>query len=185
MWWATNQVLRIAASIILISAIGLTWYLNQKQTTAPTVITLSSSKTFLQDTLLNHIPVVLNKQSELVATLDKEKNKATIALKGEASFNVLPDFKGELIVEAEKTFVQHIGTHFNVKAYANDETIEVSVFEGRVRFYTNEGDGIFIEAGGKGIYNKVTGTFTSAAANENAIAYQVQKKFSNPCATKD
>jgi transmembrane sensor len=173
-WWATKQPIRIAASILLVAAVGLMLYLTQRQTLSPTTTTLTSTNSFLQDTLLNNLPVVLNKQTELIVNCDKKKNKATLALKGEANFNVLPDFKGELIVQAGNTFVEHIGTHFNVKAYANEETIEVSVFEGKVRFFTNQSDGIFIEAGGKGIYDKVKGTFTSSAANRNALAYQTK-----------
>jgi transmembrane sensor len=170
--WATNPVLRVAASLLLIATVGLTLYLTQKEISTPKAITLVSFQTILQDTLLNHVPVALNKHTELVATIDEEKNKAAIVLKGEASFNVLPEFKGELIVQAEETLIQHMGTHFNVKAYTNEEIIEVSVFEGKVHFFTHDSEGIFIEPGGKGIYNKVKRTFTSSAANKNTLAYQ-------------
>ncbi len=160
---------RIAASILLISVIGFWAY--QSFVGFNTTTQLASSTSIIQDILPDGTQVVLNKQSELSIAYNEKKKKGRIQLKGEASFAIKHEKDKELIVEAAEVFIRDIGTVFNVRAYEQSNTVEVSVTEGEVQFYTANNQGIFIKAGGKGIYNKLSKEFSLEAADTNIMAY--------------
>jgi transmembrane sensor len=172
-WLFQPVALRIAAGLALM-ATASTFYLWFQSTDEAKPFLITSAQTVVHDTLPNGVPVVLNKQSQLEIAMDEDKKQTKVKLTGEAEFNIKPGTTDKLLVQAEDTFIQHIGTHFNVKAYP-EGNIEVTVFEGRVKFYTEATEGIFIDAGGKGIYDKISKTFTSAAAGPNTQAYHTRQ----------
>lgn len=162
-------LLRIAASILLISALGIWAY---QQFLSPIERTqLSSSTTVVQDSLPDGTKVALNKQTAISVTYNSKKKQGRIKLTGEAKFEIKHEADKELIVETDEVLIRDIGTTFNVKAYPESNTIEVTVQEGEVQFYTQENEGIFIQAGDKGIYNKQTRTFVKEQADTNVISY--------------
>jgi ferric-dicitrate binding protein FerR (iron transport regulator) len=61
-----------------------------------------------------------------------------------------------------------------VKAYPEDNTVEVVVVEGKVMFYTDTDSGIYLSENGKGIYNKTTKTFSIEQPEENVLAYKTR-----------
>jgi len=83
-------------------------------------------------TLPDGTRVTLNAGSTLIyptAFVDKQRK---ISLQGEAFFEVAHDANHPFIVNAENIFVQVLGTKFNVKAYSDDNSIEVTLAEGSV-----------------------------------------------------
>ena len=112
------------------------------------------------DTLPDGSGVFLNKKTELAYTYDKKEKSHVVKLKGEAYFNIQHEDDKNFIIDAEGVFIRDIGTSFNVKAYPEDNTVEVVVEEGKVMFYTDTDTGIYLSAKGKGIYNKATKEFT-------------------------
>lgn len=168
-----HPALRIAASILLVSVVGFWAYqqfLNPVSKTA-----FASGASVLQDSLPDGTRVALNKQTELSVTYHSKKKKGRIKLKGEANFDIQHDVEKELIVEADEVLIRDIGTSFNVKAYPESNTIEVSVQTGEVQFYTQQDKGIFIQAGNKGIYDKQTKKFIKQEADTNVIAYTTRQ----------
>ena len=162
-------LLRIAASVLLISALGIWAY---QQLLSPVERTqLASATTVVQDSLPDGTKVALNKQTALSVTYNAKKKQGRIKLKGEAKFEIKHEADKELIVEAEEVLIRDIGTTFNVRAYPESNTIEVTVQEGEVQFYTEQNEGIFIQAGDKGIYNKQTKTFLKEQADTNVVSY--------------
>jgi len=162
-------LLRIAASVLLVSALGIWAY---QQFLSPVERTqLSSATTVVQDSLPDGTKVALNKQTALSVTYNTKKKQGRIKLKGEAKFEIKHEADKELIVEADEVLIRDIGTTFNVKAYPESNTIEVTVQEGEVQFYTQQNEGIFIQAGDKGIYNKQTRTFIKEQADTNVVSY--------------
>ena len=172
-WLFQPVALRIAAGLAIMATASILFlWVQSTDEVKPFLIT--SAQTVVHDTLPSGVPVVLNKQSQIEILTDKAKKQTKVKLTGEAEFNIKPGTQDKLVVQAEDAFIQHIGTHFNVKAYP-EGNIEVAVFEGRVKFYTEANDGIFIDAGGRGIYDKVSKTFTSAAASANTQAYHTRQ----------
>ncbi|GCC51235.1 DUF4974 domain-containing protein [Chryseotalea sanaruensis] len=165
--------LRIAASVALIAISGFWAY--QQFFSNTSRMTLASSAVVVKDSLPDGTKVVLNKQTEMSIAYDAKKKKGRIKLKGEASFEIKHDAEKEFIVEVEELLIRDIGTVFNVEAYPESNLVEVSVQEGEVHFYTQQKEGIFIKAGSKGVYDKISKSFTLQQADTNVIAYQTRQ----------
>lgn len=162
-------LLRIAASVLLVSALSIWAY---QQFLSPVERTqLASAATVVQDSLPDGTKVALNKQTALSVTYNSKKKQGRIKLTGEAKFEIKHEVDKELIVETDEVLIRDIGTIFNVKAYPESNTIEVSVQEGEVQFYTQQNEGIYIQAGDKGIYNKQSKTFIKEQADTNVLSY--------------
>lgn len=165
--------LRIAASVALIAISGFLAY--QQFFSNTSRMTIASSALVVKDSLPDGTKVVLNKQTEMSIAYDAKKKKGRIKLKGEASFEIKHDSEKEFIVEVEELLIRDIGTVFNVEAYPESNLVEVSVQEGEVHFYTQQKEGIFIKAGSKGVYDKISKSFTLQQADTNVIAYKTRQ----------
>lgn len=78
--------------------------------------------------------VWLNAYSSLRLPLNFANGKERrVELKGEAYFEVSHQPERPFIVMSGQQLVQVLGTHFNVKAYADERTIKTSLLEGKVR----------------------------------------------------
>jgi ferric-dicitrate binding protein FerR (iron transport regulator) len=168
-----NFVWRVAASIIVVVGIGFFGYrlLNPGKMKPIEVVAQKETKA---DTLPDGSGVFLNKKTELAYTYDRKKKNHIVKLKGEAYFNIHHDDDKTFIIDAAGVFIRDIGTSFNVKAYPEENTVEVVVEEGKVMFYTENDSGIYLSAKGKGIYNKSTKTFTIEEPEENVLAYKTR-----------
>lgn len=170
---------RVAASIIVILGIGFFAYqmINGSRNKS---VELVSQKETKSDTLPDGSGVFLNKKTELAYAYDKKEKSHVVKLKGEAYFNIQHEDDKKFIIDAAGVFIRDIGTSFNVKAYPEDNTVEVVVEEGKIMFYTDTDSGIYLSAKGKGIYNKITKTFTIEQPEENVLAYKTKFfSFSN------
>ena len=164
---------KIAASLILVLGVGFFVYkLNTPEVVSPVVV--ESNTTTVTDTLPDGSDVVLNKQSQLAYSFDKQKKVHKVTLKGEAYFNIQHDSTKTFIVDIDGVLIKDIGTSFNVKAYPESNTVEVVVESGEVMFYTDTDSGVYLRAKGKGIYNKSTKTFTIDQPEENVLAYKTR-----------
>lgn len=164
---------RVAASIIAILGIGFFAYrlISSGKLKTMEVVALQETKA---DTLPDGSGVFLNKKTELAYEYDTKKKNHVVKLRGEAYFNIQHDDDKSFIIDASGVFIRDIGTSFNVKAYPEENTIEVVVKEGKVMFYTETDSGIYLSANGKGIYNKTTKTFTIEQPEENVLAYKTR-----------
>jgi ferric-dicitrate binding protein FerR (iron transport regulator) len=173
--------LRIAASIILVLGFGYAIYqiADNVSADAPSIAVVSSKET-KSDTLPDGSNVFLNKLTEVDYAFDKKQKLHKVKLKGEAYFHVKHEDDKKFLVEAEGLYIRDIGTSFNVKAYPDGTTIEVVVEEGEVQFFSDENPGVYLKAGGRGIYNKKDKTFTVEAPEANMLAYKTKFfSFSN------
>ena len=177
--WSNNLAWRVAASIIVILGIGIFAY-QMIHADRSSSVEMVAQKETKSDTLPDGSGVFLNKKTELAYTYDKKEKSHVVKLKGEAYFNIQHEDDKNFIIDAEGVFIRDIGTSFNVKAYPEDNTVEVVVEEGKVMFYTDTDTGIYLSAKGKGIYNKATKEFTIEQPEENVLAYKTKFfSFSN------
>lgn len=163
---------RIAAAVILVMGVGL-FLVRTFQSEPSPVVVLSKTET-VAETLPDGSGVVLNKQTQLAYKFDQKKKVHTVTLKGEAYFNIQHDSTKTFIVDIDGVMIKDIGTSFNVKAYPESNTVEVVVESGEVMFYTNNDSGVYLRSNGKGIYNKITKTFTIDQPGENVLAYKTR-----------
>jgi ferric-dicitrate binding protein FerR (iron transport regulator) len=82
--------------------------------------------------------------------------KRQVYIEGEAYFKISPAKKRPFIVHAGNACVKVLGTSFNVKAYENDEEIQVVLDQGKIEFNTDSNRYMLLP-GQQLIYNKISG----------------------------
>jgi transmembrane sensor len=165
-----NWFLKIAAGIVLISVVSVLLFQVFKRSESETV-NFVANQTTVSDTLPDGSKVYLNKTTQAAYTFDVKTKVHTVRLKGEAYFRIKSEQQKNFIVEVENLHVRDIGTSFSVKAYPESETIEVTVDEGEVQFYSDNDSGIKLNALTKGVYDKKSKKFSMTASEPNASAY--------------
>ncbi len=166
-------VIRMAASIVIVVGISLFTYrwLNQPVQT----FALRADHATVHDTLPDGSAAFLNKKSNLSFEYNPRTKTRRARLEGEGYFEVRHEDSKPFIISAEEVLIQDIGTAFNVKAYPEKDTIEVSVQQGEVHFYTLKNPGLDLSAGESGIYSKRAHEFTRLEKlDTNVLAYKTR-----------
>lgn len=88
----------------------------------------SQTKIMLPDSTF----VMLNSGSSLRYSSDFNKKDRCIELKGEAYFDVKPNTDKPFFVNSDKINVRVVGTTFNVRAYEDEDKIDVVLISGKV-----------------------------------------------------
>lgn len=137
---------KVAASVLLLVAVGsLSYFAGKSGRSAEdtrlayfeTITPLGSqSKVILPDRSV----VWVNAGSSLKYSKDFNKEEREVSLSGEAYFEVTPDSLKPFVVKSEKLDIKVLGTHFNVKAYSNEELIDVSLVSGKVKVHLTSHD---------------------------------------------
>ncbi len=122
--------MKIAASIILVTGLGLTGYWLYNNTVVKEM-TVLAQQAVVNDTLPDGSVVTVNKGSSLSYPSKFKGSTRKIALKGEAFFTVTPDKKKPFVISVNDVQVTVVGTSFNIKSI-NGNT-EVVVETGIVR----------------------------------------------------
>lgn len=128
---ATQFWLRIAASLLLLFVSGAIIYYYSTKTEAITFQTAENIRTV---ELPDGSTVILNRHSKLEYSSDFGEDNRTIALRGEAFFDVQKNAALPFIISARNTTIEVVGTSFNVLAYDSVAEVEVVVKTGVVRF---------------------------------------------------
>jgi len=159
---------KIAAGFALIAVASFLIY---QQLFSAEKFELQSMAEVQTELLPDQTSLTLNRDSEVKVTYDERKKIGKIELSGESLIDIPASKKVDWIVEVAQLKIADIGTKFNVKAYPEQSTVEVAVFEGEVRMYTNSNSGISLLAGESGSFNKATGEFTKASVDPNVTSY--------------
>lgn len=162
---------KVAAGLILVAAVSYLFYWNLAP--GDEFVYLSENQVVTQ-TLPDQTEISLNKASEVKVDYNARKKTGTIQLKGEATISIADEKAVQWTVEAENLLIRDIGTVFHVKAYPDGAQVEVSVLEGAVQFYSATHDGIMLQAGEKGIYDKVSGSYSKTVADTNVVAFKTR-----------
>ncbi|NVO10713.1 MAG: FecR family protein [Bacteroidales bacterium] len=170
--------LSVAASIVALIGISAIVYFNTgKKTIAPVSddIAIASQDSSVSQKLPDKTQVYLNKKSKIAYSPNYGKKNREITLIGEAYFNATHSKDKPLTIKAEDTYIKDIGTSFNIKAYPNEDVIEVYVENGKVVFYSEKDSGITLVKGDVGVYSKKTNTFSKKIAVEpNILSYKTK-----------
>ncbi len=90
-----------------------------------------------QLTLPDGTKVWLNAETTLKYPVSFNGDTRSVSLNGEAYFEVAPNKQKPFIVNInDKAEVKVLGTHFNINAYENEETIKTTLIEGSVQVST-------------------------------------------------
>jgi transmembrane sensor len=167
-------VLAAAASLLLLATFVLiiTWF--TQQTNVEPLIIKAENKT-IEKTLPDGSKVFLNKNSELAYKENKQGHRE-VSLKGEAFFEVTHNEKKPFLISINEVLIKDIGTAFNVKENAANNSIEVFVESGTVQFYSKTNGGLILTAGEKAVFNHARLTFTKEQnkLNDNIGSYRTK-----------
>ncbi|MCF6365490.1 MAG: FecR family protein [Bacteroidales bacterium] len=125
--------LRIAASIIIILGISLL-FKNDIFNKNTQFVTVKSGDKIKEYKLSDGSIVWLNKNSKIEFPEVFDKKKRIVKMTGEAYFIVSRNPKKPFIVKTEHTTTEVLGTEFNLKAFENEQDIEIVLNKGKVKF---------------------------------------------------
>ncbi|MDE3145522.1 MAG: FecR family protein [Bacteroidota bacterium] len=112
--------------------------------------------------------VWLNSGSKLYYSPKFTDTIRSVALEGEAFFDVVKDAKHPFIVHTSGIDIRVLGTAFNVKSYESDPTIETTLIRGLIEVVKkNESlsSKVIVRPHEKLIFNKENNTLTSSSIN--------------------
>lgn len=172
-----QQLLRGAAVFLVVSLTAWWfWGATQEGSDRQMVVVKTTTEDLKEVLLPDGTKVWLNGESELAYAENFSERK--VELKGEAFFDVvrIEDRPFEISSGAAKTVV--LGTTFNVRAYPDEENVEVSVVSGKVALVekTNPKQSIILGAGNTGSYVKADKTVKKETANKtNSNAWKTKQ----------
>ena len=121
--------------------------------------------------------ITLNEGSTLRYSV-KKRSERKVFLSGEAFFEVARDSLRPFIVVADETVVEVLGTSFNVRAYKENETIEVTVQSGMVSMTGRKSteEQLVLQPGNTGLYNRSGRSLEFIGrADPNSIAWKTRE----------
>lgn len=173
------KIFAIAASVTLL--LGISNYIsfqegykrqNSQQIEMVNPIGMKSSITLSDGT-----KVILNAGTTLTYPTTFVSGQREVSINGEAFFEVAHDKEHPFIVKAENIQVKVLGTKFNVKAYKEEDHIEVTLKEGKVGVEVETGRLIPILPGQQIKYSKTNNSFIKRQVNLNHYTAWVCGKF--------
>ncbi|MFH6942832.1 FecR family protein [Flavobacterium sp. FlaQc-50] len=120
----------MAASVVLLAGLSCFFYLSTETSILKEYATKPGEHTKI--TLSDGTQIWLNAGSLLKYPAEFEGDTREVYLTGEAFFDVAKDKKHPFIIHTNKMDTKVLGTSFNVQAYPDQTTQEVSVLTGRV-----------------------------------------------------
>ncbi|MFO7668269.1 MAG: FecR domain-containing protein [Bacteroidales bacterium] len=170
-----TPILRIAASILVILAIGIPslWFGLNRDTNNPSEVIQYSGKGVTTIDLPDGSRVYLNEGSKIVYP-ESFNQERTVKLDGEAFFEVMSDPDNPFVVRSGQVVVSVLGTSFNVKESGDENRVEVFVESGKVRIsLENPDDFITLEPGELGRANASTLTLAEQT-DPNYISWKTK-----------
>lgn len=150
---------KIAAAIIILFGGG--WFLYQSSGLVDDTITIASHEGVLIHKLPDGSTVTLNKNAQL--TYDEKLDGATrsVALQGEAFFEISPDKQHPFVIAAGNSQITVVGTSFNVKSWNKKtevivETGIVEVAGAKKAVRINKGERVVVDGDKDPMADKVT-----------------------------
>jgi transmembrane sensor len=163
------QYWKLAAAIALLISIG--WFIfelalgpGHPGVQVDYAAALGNEETFKLD---DGSAIILNAGSKLIVAGDFGDKDRYVSLEGEAFFKVAPNPDVPFTVRTGEVETTVLGTSFLLRAYPEENTVELSVSEGRVHFHIGERTGVEIEAGSASVFNSNNSSFDEMDYNEN------------------
>jgi ferric-dicitrate binding protein FerR (iron transport regulator) len=92
--------------------------------------------------LVDGSEITLNSGTELVYSVNYSEKNRRVSLTGEAFFKVRSDKNSPFTVTASGIDIVATGTSFNVDAYTQDRQVNVTLVEGSVNLFSQEGESL-------------------------------------------
>lgn len=169
--------LRVAVAILLLFSVGYWWNNWPVAISQNDLVYLQSSN---QGAEMHVLPdgtkVWLNDSTTL--TYDRQFEPRNVMMVGEAFFEVEQDSSSPFQIITEQAATEVLGTAFNIRAYPEEERVEVTVEKGKVALKKVQlpNEKVILEKGKTGYYVKEKKVLKiSDKKNQNAQAWRVRE----------
>ncbi len=164
----SSPVMRITASVLLVSLIAFLLYWQYFAVKQEEYAAENEVEEFI---LPDSSEMILNRNSSAQMHYKKTQQTGITRLSGEGAFRFHHDHKSFWLAEVDNLAIRTTGAVFNVRAYPQEEQVEVTVIEGEVQFYSMTNEGVALRSGEAGVYHKAGNQFSRQKASPNAMAY--------------
>ncbi|WP_394774807.1 FecR family protein [Flavobacterium sp.] len=166
-----NRNWAMAASLLFLMGLSCFFYLTSVKTITRQYATKSGEHAKI--TLCDGTQIWLNVGSLLKYPVEFNGGTREVYLTGEAFFDVAKDKKHPFIIHTDKMDTKVLGTSFNVQAYPDNTTQEVSVLTGRVNVKsTVTEENVYVTPGQKVVFksqNNKLKAFTDIPVNSISL----------------
>ncbi len=124
-------------------------------------------------TLSDGSKVWLNAESSLTFPASFTGNDRNVELKGEGYFEIAHNKEKPFHVSVNNTIVEVLGTHFNINAYTDENSLKTTLLEGSVKVVKGS-ENVIIEPGQQAVVNNTSNSMTiNKSVNlEEAVAWK-------------
>lgn len=168
---------RIAAVLILGVVLTFSWvYLTRTMGTVRVLAEDHPVEVILED----GTEVTVNRNSSLRYSKSFDQGERKVYLTGEAWFDVARDTSMPFVIDAGAALVEVLGTSFNVNAYRENPTVEITVESGLVALSSkaDQKELIVMQAGSGGSYNKSLKQLKLIPSSDpNSISWKTRELF--------
>ncbi|MEM6840847.1 MAG: FecR domain-containing protein [Bacteroidota bacterium] len=140
-----RQWIRVAAILVFAFSLALLWAIyDQPPPSTPVAVQTVEKNTLAGQRIKFQLPdgsiVMLNAESQLAYPEQFNETSRKVNLTGEAFFDVAENAEQPFIVSARGVNTQALGTSFNVRAYEDEQQVEIVLATGKVKidFAENE-----------------------------------------------
>jgi transmembrane sensor len=146
-----------AAAAVLIVAMAAVHFFSRNTPFKP--INFTTQENVTTSSLGDGTVITLNNHSNVTILSDFTKKERRVRLQGEAFFKVAPNKEKPFVIEVSDLEVKVVGTAFNIEERNVQNTINISVTEGKVELKCkNQSE--FLIANEQAVYDKTTGRIT-------------------------
>jgi ferric-dicitrate binding protein FerR (iron transport regulator) len=161
-----------AASLLLFIAFGLLPHVSYKPKLLISQCLNDSTKALV---LSDGTKVWLNEGSKLEYP-EKFNSKREVRLIGEGYFEVIHDPAHPFIIQTAENTIKDIGTKFDIRSYAEENDVFVSVTEGKASFANQNGKQVVLQHGQKCSYLKNSNRFEPVTViDPNLLAWKTKE----------
>lgn len=164
-----------AAAVLLIGLAGVAGWVVVRNMNAYEALTVVESPEIFE--LPDGSVVTMNAVTTMKYNISDNSAERRVILNGEAFFEIARDTARPFIIEAGSAVIEVLGTSFNVNAYKENETVEVTVHSGLVSMAAKNRTGrqILLNPGNAGVlYKSGKQLDIISTADPNDIAWKTR-----------
>ncbi|MCK4879801.1 MAG: FecR domain-containing protein [Bacteroidales bacterium] len=168
---------RIAAVFVVGLMLTLSWFYVTRMAGMERVVAENEPVEVILD---DGTEVIVNRHSRLRYSRKFDQQERKVYLTGEAWFDVTRDASKPFVIDAGAALVEVLGTSFNVNAYKENPTVEITVESGMVALSAKQDtkDLIVMKAGSGGTYHKSQRELKLIPSSDpNSISWKTRELF--------
>jgi ferric-dicitrate binding protein FerR (iron transport regulator) len=171
---------RIAAALVVGLLFAFGWIYGTGLAGTEKVVAHAESLELILD---DGTHITLNRDSKLRYKKSYPSSGRKVSLSGEAWFDVARDTAHPFVIDAGEATVEVLGTSFNVNAYKENQTVEITVESGMVALSTKAEkkagqEQIILKAGNSGSYHKQKQELVLISrADPNSISWKTRELY--------